>query len=153
MAKLGPASWPPWPIDTARLLSREPESSDRAAIFALFSSPEPNSYLGGPRDRDKLERTVPDSPGHLSPNAEEAELGYMFLPAAWGLGYATEACAAVLDWFAGIEPVEPVLLCTQTANSGSMKVAAKLGFTEVAIFEESDAEQWFGVRLAAHCSS
>jgi RimJ/RimL family protein N-acetyltransferase len=61
---------------------------------------------------------------------EEAELGYLFLPAAWGRGYAAEACAAVLR--------------TQTANERAMRLAAKPGFTEVERFEEWDAEQWFG---------
>jgi RimJ/RimL family protein N-acetyltransferase len=70
----------------------------------------------------------------------------MFLPEAWGRGYAAEACAATLDWFADTRPGEPVVLCTQTANDRSMRLAAKLGFTEVELFEEYGAEQWFGVR-------
>ncbi|MFJ1910472.1 hypothetical protein ACIOGX_00890 [Streptomyces sp. NPDC088147] len=37
------------------------------------------------------------------------------------------------------------MLCTQTANYRSMRLAAKLGLTEVERFEECDAEQWFGV--------
>lgn len=41
-------------------------------------------------------------------------------------------------------PGEPVVLTTQTANHRSMRLAAKLGFTEVARFEEYGAEQWFG---------
>lgn len=62
-----------------------------------------------------------------------------------GRGYAAEACAAALDWFANALPGEPVVLCTQTANDRSMRLAAKLGFTEVERFEEYSAEQWFGV--------
>jgi RimJ/RimL family protein N-acetyltransferase len=42
-------------------------------------------------------------------------------------------------------PGEPVVLCTQTANNRAMRLAAKLGFTEVERFEEYGAEQWFGV--------
>jgi RimJ/RimL family protein N-acetyltransferase len=38
-----------------------------------------------------------------------------------------------------------VVLCTQSANERSMRLAAKLGFTEVERFEKWDAEQWFGV--------
>lgn len=63
----------------------------------------------------------------------------------WGCGYAAETCAASLDWFAGALPSEPVLHCTQTANDLSMRLAAKLGFTEVERFEEYRAEQWLGV--------
>ena len=174
MADLG-AVWPPAPIRTDRLVLREPEAGDRAGFIELFSSPEVGTYIGGPRPRAELEHAVPDvprrrpglfavgldgamigmvtidrrdaeRPGHLRPGAGEVELGYMFLPDAWGHGYATEACAAVLDWVADVLPGEPVVLCTQTANDRSMRLAAKLGFTEVERFEEYGAEQWFGVR-------
>jgi RimJ/RimL family protein N-acetyltransferase len=174
VADLGPVAWPPRPITTERLVLREPEARDRAAVIELFSSPEVGTYIGGPRLRAELERAVPEvaqrrpglfvveldgamigivtldrrdaeHPGQLSPDAGEPELGYLFLPEAWGSGYAAEACTAVLAWCAGVLPGEPVLLCTQTANDRSMRLAAKLGFTEVERFEEYDAEQWLGV--------
>jgi RimJ/RimL family protein N-acetyltransferase len=178
MADLGPvASWPPDPIRTERLVLRKPEARDRAAVIELFTSPQVGTYLGGPRPRDEVERSVPEvpkrraglfvveldgemigtitldrrdaeRPGHIRPGAAEPELGYMFLPEAWGHGYAAEACAAALDWFAGALPGEPVVLCTQCANARSMRLAANLGFTEVERFEEFGAEQWFGVRAA-----
>jgi RimJ/RimL family protein N-acetyltransferase len=132
------------------------------------------TYIGGPRTRDELEHAVPEvprrrlgffvidldgamigmvtldrrdteHPGHVRPEAGEAGLGYMFLPEARGRGYAAEACAAALDWFAGALPGEPVMLCTQTANDRAMRLAAKLGFTEVERFEDYGAEQWCGV--------
>lgn len=174
MAEFGPVPWPPGPIRTERLLLREPEARDRAAVIELFSSPEVGTYIGGPRPRDELEREVPEvprrhrglcvvdlggamigivtldrrdaqRPGHVRPDGGEADLGYMFLPEAWGRGYAAEACAAALGWFAGALPGEPVVLATQTANGHSMRLAAKLGFTEVERFEEYGAERWFGV--------
>jgi RimJ/RimL family protein N-acetyltransferase len=174
MAELGPVDWPPAPIRTERLVLRGPEAPDRAAVIELFASPEVGTYLGGARSRDELERAVPEvpkrrpglfmvdldgamigivtfdrrdaeRPGHVSPDVGEVELGYQFLPQAWGLGYAAEACAAALDWFAGALPGELVVLCTQTANAPSMRLAAKLGFTEGERFEEFGAEQWFGV--------
>ncbi|GAA1674858.1 hypothetical protein GCM10009680_13120 [Streptomyces yatensis] len=37
------------------------------------------------------------------------------------------------------------MLTTQTANIGSLRLAAKLGFTEVERFQAWDTEQWFGV--------
>ena len=170
MHELGPVAWPPAPIRTERLVLREPEPRDRAALIELFASPEVGTYIGGPRPRDELEGTLPEAPtrrpglfaidldeamigmvtldrrdsehpDHVDP---EVSLGYMFLPEAWGFGYAGEACAAALDWFAGALPGEPVVLCTQTANDRSMRLAAKLGFTEVERFEKYGAEQWFG---------
>jgi RimJ/RimL family protein N-acetyltransferase len=172
VADLGPVAWPPVPIRTERLVLREPEATDRTAVIELFSSPKVGTYIGGPRPREELEVAMPEAPerrpglfvvdldgamigtitldrgkehpGLVGADAEEVELGYLFLPEAWGFGYAAEACAAVLDWFAGALPGEPVVLCTQTANDRSMRLAAKLGFTEVERFDEYDAEQWFG---------
>jgi RimJ/RimL family protein N-acetyltransferase len=121
MADPGPVAWPPSPIRTERLVLREPEARDRAAVIELLASPEVGTYLGGPRPRDELERAMPGAPerrpglfivdldgamigqitltratGHIRQAAGEAELGYLFLPEAWGCGYAAEACAAVL---------------------------------------------------------
>ncbi|MFG2639974.1 GNAT family N-acetyltransferase [Streptomyces sp. NPDC048370] len=175
MTGLGQVAWPPAPIRTERLVLRESEARDRAAFIELFASPDVGTYVGGPQPRDALERAVPEvpgrrpglfvieldgamigmitldrrgaeRPGHVRPDAGEAELGYMVLPEAWGRGYAAEACAAALDWLADTLPGEPVVLCTRTANERAMRLAAKLGFTEVERFEEHGAEQWFGVR-------
>ncbi|WP_037860363.1 GNAT family N-acetyltransferase [Streptomyces sp. NRRL S-340] len=175
MTGLGPLAWPPAPIRTERLVLRESEARDRATFIELLASPEVHTYLGGPRSRDALEDTLPTVPGarpglfvveldaamigtiqfnrrdaepgsRARPGVGEAELGYLFLPRAWGRGYAAEACAAALGWFAEVLPGEPVVLCTQTANDRSMRLAAKLGFAEVRRFQEWGAEQWLGVR-------
>ncbi|MGI5359715.1 GNAT family N-acetyltransferase [Streptomyces sp. CA-252508] len=132
------------------------------------------SRSGGSPPRDELERTLPDvpgrrpgvfvvdldgamiglvtldrrdarRPGRAGGDAPDTELGYLFLPEAWGRGYAAEACAAALDWFTGVLPGEPLALLTRTANARSMRLAAKLGFTELERFEEYGGEQWSGV--------
>jgi RimJ/RimL family protein N-acetyltransferase len=174
VADLGVVSWPPAPIRTSRLVLRQPDARDRAAFIELFASPKVGCYLGGARPREELERDVPqipgrrpgvfvveldgamigmvtldrreaERPGHVRAGAGEVELGYMFLPQTWGCGYAAEACGAALDWLAGALPGEPVVLSTQTANDRAMRLAAKLGFTEVERFEEYGVEQWFGL--------
>ncbi|MGW4545028.1 GNAT family N-acetyltransferase [Streptomyces violaceorubidus] len=175
MSDLGSITWPPAPIETARLVLRAAEAQDRAAFVELLASPEVHTYLGGPLSRDRLERELPvvperwpgsfvvdldgamigqillrRAPEHRRPAAAgRLDLGYLFLPRAWGHGYAAEACAAALDWLDDVLPGEPVVLTTQTANSGSMRLAAKLGFTEVERFRAWDAEQWLGVRPPA----
>ncbi|MER5604013.1 GNAT family protein [Streptomyces sp. NPDC002265] len=174
MSDLGSVAWPPVPIKTERLVLRAPEARDRAAFVELLASPEVHTYLGGPRPRAELERELPRVPErwpgsfvvdldgamigqillrrateHRRPAAAgKADLGYLFLPRAWGSGYAAEACAAALGWFDEVFPGEPVVLTTQSANLGSMRLAAKLGFTEVERFRAWDAEQWLGLRPA-----
>ncbi|MEV6109756.1 GNAT family N-acetyltransferase [Streptomyces sp. NPDC051940] len=166
-------TWPPAPIRTERLVLRASEARDRPAFIEMLASAEVNTYLGGGRPRDELEREVPEvpgsrpgsfvvelggamigtvlldphaeRPGHIRPDLGRTELGYLFLPHAWGQGYAAEACTAALDWIAGVYPGEGVVLRTQTANASSMRLAARLGFTEVERFEAFDAEQWFGL--------
>ncbi|MFI9325246.1 GNAT family N-acetyltransferase [Kitasatospora aureofaciens] len=171
MTELGPVAWPPEPIRTERLVLRESETRDRAAFIELLASPQVHTYLGGPRPRDELEREMSGAPerwpgsfvvdlggsmigqillrraaGNRRPAAAgKVDLGYLFLPRAWGFGYASEACAAALGWLAGAFPGEPVVLTTQSANVGSMRLAAKLGFTEVERFEAWGAEQWLGM--------
>ncbi|MFE7516714.1 GNAT family N-acetyltransferase [Streptomyces sp. NPDC057540] len=170
--------WPPAPIRTERLVLRESAAEDRAAFLDLFSSPEVGTHIGGARPREELERGMPQVPGrrpglfvierdgamigvitldrrgaerrgHVRPEGGETELGYLLLPQAWGQGYAAEASAAALDWCAGARPGEPVVLTTRTANDRAVRLALKLGFTEVERFEEYGAEQWFGARHPA----
>ncbi|NML52641.1 GNAT family N-acetyltransferase [Streptomyces sp. R302] len=167
MTAFGTDSWPPAPIRTGRLVLREAAARDRPAFVELFASPEVGTYVGGARPRADLEAAMPEVPGRrpgafvverdgtmigvvtLDPGkGGRTDLGYMFLRQAWGLGYAAEACGAVLGWFAGIRPGEPVSLVTQTANVRAMRLAARLGFTEVERYEEYGAEQWYGVRGA-----
>ncbi|MFJ9829818.1 GNAT family N-acetyltransferase [Streptomyces sp. NPDC101169] len=174
MPRLPYAAWPPAPIRTERLVLRAPEARDRPAFVELFASPEVGAYTGGAQPRDELERRMPETPqrrpgrfvveldgamigmvelkphdaagsAHARPDVGETEMGYLFLPRAWGRGYAAEACAAALGWFAGVLPGTPVVVATQTANDRSMRLAARLGFTEVQRFEEWGAEQWLGV--------
>ncbi|WP_112239007.1 GNAT family N-acetyltransferase [Kribbella monticola] len=172
MEELASVAWPPEPIRTERLVLRESAPRDRATFIELLASPEVHTYLGGPRARDELERELSETPAHwpgsfvveldgsmighvlLRRNpangrpaaAGKADLGYLFLPRAWGFGYAAEACAAALDWLTDALPGESVVLTTQSANTNSMRLAAKLGFTEVERFEAWNAEQWLGLR-------
>ncbi|MFT2018026.1 GNAT family N-acetyltransferase [Streptomyces sp. 796.1] len=174
MTGLGTVAWPPAPIDTDRLVLRASAARDRAAFVELFASPEVGTYIGGARPREELERAVPEVPGNragtfvvaregamigmvtldrrgterrgrVRAEGDEVELGYLFLPAAWGHGYAHEAAAAALGWCAAALPGEPVVLTTQSVNDRAVRLAARLGFTEVERFEEYGAEQWFGV--------
>jgi len=89
----------------------------------------------------QLMRAAADEPGHLTEGAEELELGYLLHRDAWGAGYAFEAATAVLRAAAAELPDQPVILRTQSANTRSLRLAARLGFQPVSTFEAFDAEQ------------
>ncbi|ROR90900.1 GNAT family N-acetyltransferase [Nocardioides aurantiacus] len=175
MADLDGVPWPPAPIRTPRLLLRRPAASDRDGVIELLCSEAATRYLGGPQSRADLSLTLPQGPtgrpgvftieanrqfvgtvsfdrrdasrpGHVRASGLEIEVSYAVLPDELGNGYGAEALAGALGWVAQVMPREPVVLCTQTANRASMRVAEQAGFLEVARFEEFDAEQWFGVR-------
>ncbi|WP_246136728.1 GNAT family N-acetyltransferase [Leekyejoonella antrihumi] len=153
---------------------REPEAGDRSRLID-WASAEVNQYTGGARPRDELEAAMPVEPrrrpglfvverdgamlgfvtidrrdrdrlGHVLPGGNEAELGYMFLPEAWGHGVATEAAAGALRWFDYAHGGELVVVSAQLANTASIRVADKLGFVETVRFEDYGALQWLGVR-------
>lgn len=173
---LGAVAWPPVPIRTPRLLLRQTEARDRPAYVALQLSPDVRRYLGGPaHSPDELEELVPTvpgrrpgafavehagsmigmvtldrrdpaRPGRVGASGADLEVSYTFLPSAWGQGLARESLEAALGWTATVLPGEPIVLCTQTANARSLRLARRLGFVEIERFEEFGAEQWFGVR-------
>jgi RimJ/RimL family protein N-acetyltransferase len=173
MPHLDGVTWPPEPITTERLTLRAAESRDREAMLDLFSDPQVNAFVGEAEPREHLDELMPETPGqragffaveldgqmigivtfdpreaerlgHVRDGGGEAELGYMFLPRAWGRGYATEACAAAMAWFRTSAPDEPLVVSTQLANEASLRVIEKLGFEELGRHQQWGEAQWFG---------
>jgi len=56
------------------------------------------------------------------------ELGYRYVPDAWGRGVATEAARAVLNHAFGVPGFDPIVAVTHPENRASARVLAKLGF-------------------------
>jgi RimJ/RimL family protein N-acetyltransferase len=59
---------------------------------------------------------------------EEPEMGWIFAAETHGLGMASEACRAVIDWTEANLPPTPIWAIIAPANVPSLKLAAKLGF-------------------------
>lgn len=59
-----------------------------------------------------------------------ADLGYAFLPAHQGRGYASEAGAAALAFGFGSKRLASILAIVRPGNDGSVRVLEKLGMTD-----------------------
>jgi len=57
------------------------------------------------------------------------DIGYRFMKRHWGKGYATEACAAVLEFAFKNHQKQQIIAHVHEYNTGSQSVAEKLGFT------------------------
>jgi len=145
----------PAEIDTVRLLLRRFHEDDVALLVELDSDPDVMHYLSGgaatPAEqirsavlpifmRHNGEASVlggwavelrenGDFLGWVSLRLEApgiAELGYRFRRAAWGRGFATEACRALLGLaFEG--GIERVFATTYEENTASRNVMVRLG--------------------------
>lgn len=66
------------------------------------------------------------------------DLGYRFLPEAWGKGYATESAKISLDFgFNGLK-ADPIYAHAHSGNGGSNHILKKLGFEKTSEFTEPD---------------
>ncbi len=120
----------PVQIETARLILRQPQVSDAAAMFGRYASdPEVTRFVGWPRHRSVRDTEAflqfsaleweqwPAGPFLIISGADgqllgstglgfqapdEAMTGYVLAKDAWGKGYATEALAAMIETAARI---------------------------------------------------
>lgn len=133
-------------IETARLRLRPLAAQDEAAVLTALSDFEVVRWLArvpwpyGPDDfADFLRRTRPGTDwaieevtGLIGMISAGDELGYWFARPAWGQGYATEACRAVIaEHFAG-SGAASLQSGHYSDNTRSARVLAKLGFVYTA---------------------
>lgn len=64
------------------------------------------------------------------PDLEAPDIGYGFLQAHWGKGYAVEAGRAVLQYAAEVLKIPRVIALTGVTNAASAKVLERLGMQE-----------------------
>jgi RimJ/RimL family protein N-acetyltransferase len=161
------------PILTDRLRLRRSVPGDAEAISSYRSDPVVRRFQGWERTdpqhvRQEIEgmqrRPVGGSGGWvqfsveeriggrligdvgLSPVEEEPDvvkIGYTVAPAAQGLGYATEAVAALVDYAFGRLGAGVVRAYASEENLASIRVAEKVGMRLVERIERSSGERRF----------
>jgi ribosomal-protein-alanine N-acetyltransferase len=144
-------------IETARLALRELDEADAGFIFELVNDPAWVAYIGdkGVRNLDDARAYIANGPtamiaklgfglyrvalktddtpiglcGLLKRDTlDEVDLGFAFLPAHRGQGYAREAALAVLDLGRRRFGLERILAITSLDNDGSFRLLESMGF-------------------------
>lgn len=150
-----PRSLLPETIETARLTLRAPRSSDlddlvaeannwavlqptatlpfpylvehgRGFIERVAHKPDKRSYVMAGRDDDRLKGVI----GLYFHDDRPTELGYWLGESHWGRGLAPEAVSGLLAAAAAIG-LMPIRARVLAANSGSIRVLEKTGFTRI----------------------
>ncbi|MBS1765806.1 MAG: GNAT family N-acetyltransferase [Acidobacteria bacterium] len=144
-------------LETARLNLRPLALDDAPFILRLLNEPSFLQHIGdkGVRDLDGARAYLANGPlasyaahGHgllavelkeggepigmcgllQREHLEHPDLGYAFVPEAWGQGYASEGARAVLDE----AKIPRILALVSPANAPSIRLLEKLGFTPIA---------------------
>jgi RimJ/RimL family protein N-acetyltransferase len=167
----------PQPIETERLLLRRSRPEDAATISAYRSDPNVNRQQGWDRtdlegvlaDIVEMSGRSPGEPGGwVQFTVEEGgggrivgdvglsvadgepgviKIGYTIDPAFQGLGYATEAIRALVEYAFETLGAELVRAHASAENAPSIRVAEKVGMRLVERFEHREGDEvWYGVR-------
>ncbi|WP_409495419.1 GNAT family N-acetyltransferase [Amycolatopsis sp. cmx-11-12] len=72
-------------------------------------------------------------------------LFYRFFPSAWGVGYASEAATAAVDWTRVHRPDDVVIARVRPENVASQRVALRAGLIRASDFDTpgDDGADWF----------
>ncbi len=142
-------------IETERLLLREITLDDTEALFRLHSDPSVQKYTGEPvvKSMEEMEKAVENRiEGYKKygygrwatilkseeqfvgwaglaylPEFDEIDLGYRFLAEYWGLGIATEASRAILNYGFDALKLKKIVAIAMKENKASIRVMEKVG--------------------------
>lgn len=162
-------------IETSRLVLSELQADDAGFILELLNTPGFLAHIGdrGVRTLDdarlyiahgpaasyaahgfglwKVALKSDGTPVGMSGLIKRGELpcedlGYAFLPAHQGHGYAREAGAAALEFGFGPKQLARILAIVRPGNEASMRVLEKLGMTERGVVQlDHQALHVFGI--------
>ncbi len=143
-------------LETDRLILRQQSIEDAAFILELMNDPSWIQYIGdrGLRTLEDARKQILDGPIAMYDRLgygfyitelkdgsipigicglvkrdflEDPDVGYAYLPAFWGKGYAYEAASAVMDYAKSVLGLNRIVAITSEDNHASAKLLEKLG--------------------------
>ena len=161
-------------IETERLLLREITLDDKEALFKLHSNPAVQKFTGEPvvKSKEEIKKAIEariinykkygygrwatflkDDMQFVGwaglaylPEFDETDLGYRFLPEYWGLGIATEASRAILNYGFDSLKLKKIIAIALKEHKASIRVMEKVGmeFDKFAPYEPgSENAIWY----------
>ena len=152
-------------LETQRLILREITLDDTEALFKLHSDPSVQKYTGESvvKSIEEMEKAIENRIINYNkygygrwatilksgkqfvgwaglaylPEFDEIDLGYRFLPEYWGLGIATEASKAILEYGFNQLGLKKIVAIAMKENKASIRVMEKVGmeFEKLAPYE------------------
>ena len=116
--------WDGRPIE---LPARRPVDSDKILDFFIRRAAEGSGIRWAVISKDESQCI---GAAGLNSVAPTAELAYHFHPDHWGFGYASEACAAVVEWCRLNLPGVSLDAFIEAENLASIRLAERLGFEQ-----------------------
>jgi ribosomal-protein-alanine N-acetyltransferase len=142
-------------IETERLVLREITLEDKESLFKLHSDSVVQKYTGEPvvESMEEIEKAIASriitykkygfgrwatflknenqfvgwaGLAYL-PEFDEVDLGYRFLPEYWGLGIATEASSAILNYGFDSLKLKKIVAIALKEHKASIRVMEKVG--------------------------
>jgi RimJ/RimL family protein N-acetyltransferase len=163
-------------LETPRLTLRLMTLEDASFILSLLNEPSFHRYIGdkGVRDLDGARRYIVDGPmrsyerfgfglwvvtlrdgatpigmcGLLKRDSlEDPDIGFAYLPAFWGKGYAHEAAEAVMTYGRRVLKLARIVAVTNPDNDASANVLRKVGlrFDRMIAMPDQEGESRFFV--------
>jgi ribosomal-protein-alanine N-acetyltransferase len=150
------------PLRCGRVVVRRLRPGDEAALAELFCDPAVRRFVGGPLDlvaaqtravqmvadptwgrfviADRVTDVVVGS-GDISRKRGPWEISYQLRRASWGMGLASEAVPALIDWFFANTDEDILIAVTQDANERSARLLERNGAMLATTFEQYGALQ------------
>lgn len=161
-------------IETERLYLREISFDDKFELLELHSDPLVQKYTGEAvvKTIEEIELAIQERIDNYKkygygrwatflkdgmqfigwaglaylPEFDEIDIGYRFLPKYWGLGYATEASEAILDYGFNTLGLKRIIAIAMKENEASFRVMQKIGmeFYKIGPYEEGSKDAiWY----------
>lgn len=116
--------------------SREESDAFLTKVMAGYSEPWMGAWAIEEKGSGKFSGSFVINP--IPGDSEKTQLGYMFMPEFWGLGYATEIVRGGINYFLNSTPLNEIYGVVEEGNNPSQRVLLKTGFQPYDTFDEGN---------------